>query len=140
MAFDIKLDDFSKAAEQGYKFELKLPTGAGSGAYLVIIGDQSATVRNFSKRKFQEYQQRVQQAKRRGRDVEDMTLDEAEEASVEAALVRLIDWDGFTEDGKAVKFSKEKAKEILTQHPFIREAIISESQEVLNFTPKTTKN
>jgi hypothetical protein len=59
MAFDIVNQDFSKAAEVGYKFELKLPTGAGSGAFLVIIGDQSPAVKLYSRRKFQEYQQKV---------------------------------------------------------------------------------
>jgi hypothetical protein len=139
MSFDIRADNYSKAAESGYKFELKLPTGAGSGAFLTIIGDQSPAVRNYSKRKFQEYQQKIQVAKRRGRDPEDMTLDEAEEASVDAALVRLLDWEGITEDGKPVKFSKEKAAEILKEHSWIREQVISEAGDVLNFTPKNSK-
>ena len=136
MAFDIVNQDFSKAAEVGYKFELKLPTGAGSGAFLVIIGDQSPAVKLYSRRKFQEYQQKVAMAKRKGREVEDISLDEAEELAVEAALVRLVGWEGITESGKEVKFSKEKAQEILTQHQFIREAIMQESADITNFQPK----
>jgi len=75
-------------------------------------------------------------AKRKGREVEDLSLDEAEELAVEAALVRLVGWEGITENGKEVKFSKEKAQEILTQHQFIREAIMQESADITNFQPK----
>lgn len=135
MAFDIIKQDFSKSAEIGYEFELKLPTGAGSGAYLTVIGEQSSTARQYAKRKFQEYQQRQQIAKRKNRD-DDFTLEEAEEIAVETALVRLVGWKGLTEDGKEVKFDKEKAREILKQHSWIRDQIMEESADILNFTPK----
>ncbi len=135
MAFDVKLMDFSVAAELGYEFELKLPTGSGSGAYLTVIGAQSPAVKQYSKRKFQEYQQRQQIAKRKGKE-EDISLDEAEELSIESALVRLVDWKGITEEGKEVKFSKDKAREILKQHSWIREQIMEESDFVGNFVPK----
>lgn len=135
MAFDVKKQDFSAAAEIGYEFELKLPTGAGSGAYLTVIGSQSPTVKQYAKRKFQEYQQRQQIAKRKGKE-EEISLDEAEELAIEGALVRLVGWRGITEEGKEVKFSKEKAREILTQHSWIREQIMEESDFVGNFVPK----
>jgi hypothetical protein len=135
MAFDVKIQDFSKSAEVGYEFELKLPTGAGSEAYLTVIGAQSPTVKQYAKRKFQEYQQRQQIAKRKGKE-EEISLDEAEELAVEGALVRLVGWRGITEEGKEVKFSKDKAREILTQHPWIREQIMEESDFVGNFVPK----
>ena len=133
MSFDLSKQDFAKAAEAGYEFELMLPTGAGSGAYLTVIGDMSPTVKTYSRRKFQEYQQKVSIAKRKGKDVEELTLDEAEELAVEAALIRLVNWNGILEDGKEVKFSKEKAQEVLKQHSWIREAIMENSADVTNF-------
>lgn len=136
MGFDLSKQDFGKAAEAGYEFELMLPTGAGSGAYLTVIGDMSPTVKAYSRRKFQEYQQKASIAKRKGKDVEELTLDEAEELAVEAALVRLIGWKGFTEEGKEVKFSKEKAQEVLKQHSWIREAIMEAAGDVTCFQPK----
>lgn len=135
MAFDIVKQDFSSAAAFGHEFELKLPTGSGSGAFLTVIGSQSSEVKQFAKRKFQEYQQRQQIAKRKGKE-DDFSLDEAEEMAVETALVRLIGWKGITEEGKEVKFSKEKAREILKQHAWIRDQIMDESEDILNFTPK----
>lgn len=138
MSFDLKLHDFSTSAADGFTFALKLPTGADSGAKLTILGELSPTIKNYSRKRFAEYQQRQQMAKRKNKE-EDLSLEEAEEMAVDNALVRLIGWEGITEDGKDVKFSKEKAREILTAHAWIRDAIISESQDVLNFSPKALK-
>lgn len=138
MSFDIAKQDFSKAAELGYTFELKLPTGADSGAKLTVIGDLSATVKAYGRRKYQEYQQRQLVAKRKNRE-DEVSLDEAEEIAVESALVRLIGWEGITENGKAVEFSKEKAGEILKTHAWIREQVMQEAADVANFQPKNVK-
>lgn len=136
--FDIKSHDFSTSAAEGYAFSLKLPTGADAGAKLTILGELSPTIKNYSRKRFAEYQQRQQMAKRKGKE-EDLSLEEAEEMAVENALVRLVGWEGIVEDGKDVKFSKEKAREILTAHSWIRDQIISESQDVLNFSPKSLR-
>lgn len=136
--FDITVQDFSKAAEVGHTFDLKLPTGADSGATLTILGELSPTVKAYGRRKWQEYQLKDAQNKRKGREAT-IDLDEAEEVSVESALVRLVDWNGITDKGVAVPFSKEKAAEILKAHSWIREQIMQESADVLNFTPKTQK-
>ena len=139
MAFDIINDDYSKSAETAFEFELKLPTGADSGAKLQVIGGQSSTIRNYNKRKYQEYQQRQQIAKRKGRE-DEMSLDDAEELAIENAATRLVGWTGIQEKGKDVPYSKEKANEILKQHPWIREQVIQESEDILNFTPKVKSN
>lgn len=133
--FDIQKQDFSKSAEVGYTFALKLPTGADSGATLTIIGDMSSTVKAYGRRKFQEFQQRQAIAKRKGRE-DELDLDEAEDMAIESALVRLIGWSGITENGKAVEFSKDKAAEVLRAHNWIREAIVQEAGDILNFQPK----
>lgn len=136
MAFDLVKQDFNKAAEAGFSFELKLPTGEPSGAKLTVLGDMSPTVKTYSRKKFSEYQMKQSMAKRKGRELEDMSLDEAEELAVEAALIRLIEWSGIQENGKAVEFSKEKAKQVLTQHGWIREAVMAEAADLTNFQPK----
>lgn len=136
MAFDLVKQDFNKAAEAGFTFELKLPTGEPSGAKLTVLGDMSPTVKQYSRKKFSEYQMKQSLAKRKGRDMDEMSLDEAEELAVEAALVRLIDWKGVQEAGADVPFSKEKAKEVMTQHSWIREAVMAEAADLTNFQPK----
>ena len=136
MSFDIVKQDFSKSSEAGYTFELNLPTGEPSGAKLTILGDMSPTVKQYSRRKFSEFQQKQAIARRKGKDADEMSLQEAEELAVESALVRLVGWEGITEDGKPVPFSKEKAEAVLTAHAWIREAIVQEASDVTNFRPK----
>ena len=134
MAFDLQKQDYSKAAEQGFTFNLILPDGTESDAKLTVIGDLSATVQNYAKRKYKEIKSQIDAAKRRGKEWEP-TLDEAEDESIEGTMVRLIGWEGFTEEGKEVKFSKEKAAEVLKQHSWLREQIYTEAKNTANFTP-----
>jgi hypothetical protein len=136
MSFDIVKQDFSAAAEVGYTYELKLPDGRPSGAKLTIIGDLSKKVKAYGRQKFSEFQQRAATAKRKGKDLDQIDLDEAEDSAIESALVRLIGWEGITENGKPVEFSKEKAGEILRNHPWIRESIMDEAGDVTNFRPE----
>lgn len=138
MAFDLALQNYSVSAESGYTFDLILPDGTVSDAKLTIIGDLSATVQNYSKKKYKEIKTQVEAAKRRNKEW-DPTLEEAEDEATQGALVRLIGWEGFTENGKKVEFSKEKATDVLRQHSWIREQIYEEARNVANFTPKQSK-
>lgn len=134
MTFDLKNHNYTEIAEAGYEFELKLPgTGEGTGAFITVRGDQSRTVKAFGRKKYSEFKLREQQAKRRGKDVEDMTLEEAEELSVESAVVRIISWKNITEAGKEVPFTKENAERILKEYPFIKDQILEEAGNLLNF-------
>lgn len=135
MGFDLAQQNYSTAAEQGFSFELQLPDGTVSDATLTILGDLSPTVKNYGKRKYKEFKQQQEAAKRRGKEWE-LSLDEAEDESIEAALIRLVGWDGITENGKKVEFTKDKARETLKAHSWIREVIMQESANVANFTPK----
>ena len=135
MAFDIVKQDFSKTSEVGYTFDLILPTGENSGAKLTVIGELSGTVRAFARRSLKEFQQRQQIAKRKGKD-DDLSIEELEELAVEQAIVRLVGWEGITENGKEIPFTKEKAREILTVHSWIREAVMNEAEDITNFRPK----
>lgn len=131
---DLKVTNLAESAETGFEFELLLPESKDkTGGFITVRGSQSPTVRNYSKRKWQEYNVKVQQAKRRGKDVEDMTLDEAEDLAVENAINRIISWRGIGEDGKELPFTKENAEQVLRKHTWIREQIMEESDNLLNF-------
>lgn len=132
---DLAKTNFTEAAEAGYEFELKLPTGEETGAFITIRGDQSKTVKAFARRKYTEMKQKEQAARRRGKDPEEITLEEAEELAIEAATIRVIGWKGITENGKPVEFNAENAARIFKEHPWIREQITEESALLLNFRP-----
>lgn len=130
--FDLTKNDLSVAAEAGYEFELMLPTGEATGAFITVRGEQSPAVKAYGRKMFNLYQQKQKIAKRRGKE-DDLDLDEAEDMSVEAAYVRLIGWKGIAESGKAVEFNADNAKRILKQHSWIREAVMDESTNLHNF-------
>lgn len=137
MSFDLTKNNYGEVAEAGYEFELKLPgTGEGTGAFITVRGDQSKTVKAYSRKKYAEFKLKEQQARRRGKDVEDMTLEEAEELAVEAAIVRVITWKGIDEAGKPVAFTKDTATRIFMEHPWIRDQVMEESSQILNFRPE----
>lgn len=134
MGFDLSKNDLNKSSEAGYKFELVLPDRVTTtGAFITVRGTNSPTVKAFGRKKFQEMQAEEQRAKRRGKEVDPMTLDEAEELAVETAYVRIIGWEGIEEGGKAVEFNEANAKRILKEHSWIREQVIEESDNVSNF-------
>lgn len=132
---DLAVKNFTDAAEAGYEFELVLPTGENAGAFITVRGDESKIVKAYARRKYQEYQMREQMAKRKGKSA-DLTLEEAEELAVEAAVTRIISWKGIGEAGKEIPFSEDNATRILKDHPWIRNQVMEESAQILNFRPK----
>lgn len=137
MSFNLDKQDYSKAASEGYTFNLTLPDGQESDVKLTVIGDLSPEVQNYSKKKYKELNLKIKQAEGKNKKY-DPSLEELEDDAIAGAVVRLIGWEGFTEgkEDTPVKFSKEKAEEVLRQHPWIREQIYREASEVSNFTPK----
>jgi hypothetical protein len=134
MKFDLNQHNYTEIAEAGYEFELKLPgTGEPTGVLITVRGDQSKTVKAFARKKYAEFKLREQQAKRRGKEVEDMTLEEAEELSIESAVVRVIGWKNLTENGKDVPFTKENAERIFKDFSWVKDQIMEESGQLLNF-------
>lgn len=134
MSLDLAKTNLSEAADAGYEFEIKLPgSGEGTGAFITVRGEMSKTVKAYARQKFREFQLKEQQAKRRGKANEDLTLEEAEDLAIETAIVRVIGWRGITENGKEVAFSKENADRIFREHSWIREQVMEESGQLLNF-------
>jgi hypothetical protein len=137
MGFDLAKNNLSDAAEVGYEFEVRLPgTGEPIGAFIKIRGEESKIVKAFGRKKYNEWQVRVQQAKRRGKEPDEYTLEEAEEMAIESAITRVISWRGFDDNGKPFEFSKENAEKMFKEHGWIREQVMEESAQLLNFRPK----
>lgn len=136
MSFDLAKNNLSVAADVGFEFELKMPTGDSTGAFITVRGEESKTVKAFGRSKYKEFQQKQQQARRRGKDADDLTLEEAEDMAIDTAVVRVMDWRGITDGGVAVPFSKEAAARIFKEHSWIREQVMEESSQILNFRPR----
>jgi hypothetical protein len=131
--FDLKKNDPAKAAEVGYTLDLTLPDGTKTDAKITVRGANSPAVKNHARRVYQEFKVKEQQAKRRGKEPEDLTLEEAEDMAAEAAAVRVIGWVGIAEDGKEIQFTKDEAERIMKAYPFIREQVMDASDSIFNF-------
>lgn len=131
---DLKVTNLAESAEAGFEFELLLPESKDkTGGFITVRGSQSPTVRNYSKRKWNEYNVKVQQAKRKGKEAEEMTIDEAEDLAIEKAVNRIIGWRGIGEAGVEIPFTKENAETVLRKHSWIREQVMEESDNLMNF-------
>ena len=134
MGFDLAKNNFAEKAEAGYEFELMIPEiNEKTGAFITVRGAESPKVKQHGRRKFNEMQFKEHNAKKKGKDLEPITLDEAEEMAIESALVRIISWKGLEEKGKDLEFNEENARRVLKDHPWIREQVINESNQLSNF-------
>lgn len=134
MGFDLTKNNLSEKAELGYTFELLIPeVQEKTGAFITVRGVQSPKVKAHSRRVFAQIQQKEQVAKKRGKEVEPMTLDDAEDMAIDAAFVRMIGWKGVEENGKALEFNEENVKRVLREHSWIREQVLAESDQLTNF-------
>lgn len=131
---DLKKNDPAVKAEAGFTFNLELPDGTiAEKTTITVRGAQSPAVKNYGRKVYQEFKMKEQAAKRRGKEVEELSLEDAEELAVESAVVRVIGWSGIGEDGKEIPFSKEECTRILTAYPFIRMQVMEQSDNILNF-------
>lgn len=134
MALDLKVTNLAELSEAGYEFELRIPdTNEGTGGFITVRGSNSPKVKAHGKKTFNAMQLKETMAKRKNRDPEPMTLDEAEEMAIESALVRIISWRGISEGKDVLAFDPKLARRILQEHDWIRSQIIDESDAVANF-------
>ena len=133
MALDLAITNIAAEAEAGYEFELLHPaTGEGTEGFIKVRGEKSKIVQNHARKVVNEMQKREKVAKGKNKDV-DLSIEELESLAIDRAIVRIISWRGIQEDGQDVPFTRENAERILKDHPWIREAVIEESENLLNF-------
>jgi hypothetical protein len=131
---DLAKNDPTKQAEIGYEMPVVLPDGTSSDATITVRGAFSPKVKAFQRKVFQQFELKKQQAKRRGKDVEDMTLEEADEFSAEGAAIRIISWKGIQENGVDVVFSLDEAIRILKAYEWIKPQVMEASDNIFNFS------
>lgn len=137
MGLNLSKNNLSEKAEAGFEFEVTMPgSGEPLGAFITVRGKESKIVQAFARRKFNEMQRREAEAKRRGKEVE-FNLDQAEDDVIERAVTHIIGWRGIEDgDGKTtaeVPFTKENAERIMREFPWIREQVLEQSADLLNF-------
>ncbi len=129
---DLAKQDPSKAAEAGFEFNVVLPDGTETEATVKVRGRNSKKVQAFTRQLSQEITQREQVQARRGKKTE-MTAEEIEELAVRVSANRVISWTKLGKDGVELPYSEENAEMLMKDYPFLREQIMEESDNLLNF-------
>jgi hypothetical protein len=133
---DLAKTNIAEAAEAGAEFELLIPkSNTPTGAFIKVRGPESKTVRDYARKTYAEMQARDSVARKRGKEPETITIEEAETMAINSAVVRVISWRGITDNGKEVEFTAEAAREIFRKHPWIRDQVMEESDSILYFQP-----
>lgn len=130
---DLSRQDPAKSAEVGFEFNVVLPDGTETDATIKVRGKNSKVVQAFSRKLLQEMNQADQVKRRRGKGDEPMTPEEAEEISCRVSANRIISWSGLGKDGVELKFDADTAEQVMKDYPFLREQIMFESDNLLNF-------
>lgn len=133
--FDLSKNNLAEQAEVGYKFNLVHPaTGEKLDAVITVRGSQSKVVQKYSRKKFQEIEQAKTMAARKGKEYKP-SLDDLEDLAIETTSLRVIGWSGIGENGKELEFTPENVAKVLRDHPWIREQVMEESEQLSNFQP-----
>lgn len=133
MGFDLNKNNYAEQSEAGFEFELLTPElQEPTGAFIKVRGVKSAKVKAFARKKLKERQLQQNARARKGKEQE-FDIEEAEDMLIEMAVQRIISWKGIEEDGKAVPFTEENATRILKEHDWIRDQIMEESDNLVNF-------
>lgn len=129
---DLVKSDPAKVAEAGFEFNVVLPDGTETDGLIKVRGKNSKKVQTFSRALAQELTMRSEANIRRGKK-NDLTIDESEELACRVAANRIISWKGIAKDGVEIAFSEDVAEGILKEYPFLREQVMEESDNLMNF-------
>lgn len=142
MSFDLKrIPTVAAASEQGFSFEPVYPGGTQAiGATITVRGPRSAAVREHARRKYGQAQAREQAARKVGRPSDPLELDDLDESLTELAVVYTIGWAGVQADGLDVPFSPDAARGLYADHPWLREQVIEQAQDLGKFIRPWSKN
>jgi len=121
------------ASEAGYTFEPTYPDGTGIGATITVRGPDSEKVRALVRQQIAQASARELTAKKRGRDLEPLSLEEIEAQVVEMAVAYTVTWKGFEDGDKTLEPTEANFRLIYTEYPWIRRQVVDEGQDLGNF-------
>lgn len=141
MAFKPNASTVAAACEQGHTFEPSYPDGTPLGATITVRGVRSQAVRDHARRQYALAQEREVMARKRGREAPSLSLDEIDDAMTETAVVYTMGWSGFESDtGEPLDFTPDAVRNVYRAHPWLRERVIAEAQDLGNFIKASSKS
>lgn len=144
MSFDTQQPSAAQASESGHTFEPTYPgSNTGIGATITVRGPRSPAVREHARRQFAQAQAKDLAARKNGKLADPPELDELDAALTDMAVVYTLGWAGMEQGGADLPYSEDAARALYTAHPWLREQVISEAQDLGKFIrplPKTSSS
>lgn len=131
---DLSNLDLQAQADNGFTLQLLHPIDNTDlpGMTIRIRGDKSRAVETFERARIKDIQKREKMRKGKNQDLE-FTMEELEQMAIEAAVVRVVGWTGFTENGNEVAFTEENAKTVFAKYKWIRDQVREAAEDLDNF-------
>lgn len=128
---DLSRFDTKKAADEGFRLQLKDPLGQPTDIVIVVKGADSE---QFQAAKVEALRRQAEQPKKRGVDYE----------RIEAELIDLlvavtVAWENVQLDGEALACTQDNARKLYRRFPWIREQVDAAIYDRANFIPGSGK-
>jgi len=126
----LSLSDLNLAVkcEASHTFEYIDSAGKETGVLLTVLGSQAPKVQDWVRKSINQRRTRDEMNKKRGKEVQN-TVEDDEDFSNEAAAIRLVGWEGITE-----QYSHSLALQLIANNRDIRDQIFAASNDLSNFT------
>lgn len=116
---------------------------ASAGAWMTVVdlnGEETDFRIHVRGTDSPEFERIVAQADRARKPNKAMSLMEAKRNTLDMLAQMTIGWEGLKDNGRAVPFSQEKAREIYKAHNWLREQVDAFIGDRANFMPKGETN
>jgi len=134
MSFDTGRKSAAQASEEGHAFEPTFPDGStGIGATITVRGPRAQAVREYARQQFARAQAREQASRKSGKPAEVPELDDIDGSLTDMAVAYTMGWQGMEQAGAELPFSAAAARTLYIAHPWMREQVIGEGQDLGKF-------
>lgn len=130
-AVDITSYDSVAASEMAHEFELEGVDGDGTGVFVSVIGGHADAIVKWTSKIIHQAQREAAIAKKAGKPEPFKTLEELREQNLEGAVLRVTGWRNVKQP-----YTPDLMKQALRRNPHWVNQIISESDDLGNFTKK----
>lgn len=133
---DIMAFDAVAECADGHEFELLHQDGeTGTGIIIVVQGKHSDEVFKWMSATVQKTTMEIEMAHKQRKQPKAKTMEELRAQNIEGAAVRCVGWKNVTQ-----QFNRELMKAALLRNPHWIDQIVTQSDDLGNFTPKSSES
>lgn len=134
---DLNSLNLTEQGDAGYTMQVVHPIDKTDipGMTVRVRGDKSATVQAFERKRLTELTKREKVLRGKQKDT-DFTIEEMEELAIQSAVIRVMSWTGFKENGEELACTPENLAYVMKKYSWLREQIKEAAEDLENFRPE----